>query len=905
MIDLRIVRLRLGAVVSVLTVLALVLPPTPGRADARGEARRHFQRGMELIQEGEVADGIDELRIAHAILPHPNVLYNIGRASLEIGRYDEAVEAWEGYLASGPDDEAEVRQLIAAVERRQQDQAEASQEAAAERSAAEAAAASAPTGPPVDVEAASEVAELTQESARILRRFRSPSIRRRAARLNELASELQVQVAEAERAAAEAAAARAAAAEAPAAPAPVGLAATPGGDGSAPEDGGGASGAQGMELLEEAVYDERVISASQVAESPLDAPNSTTVVTAQDIRLSGLVGMVPLGELLRRAAGVEVMTLGPAGTDVSIRGLNQRRSNKVLVLVDGRRVNLDFIGAPDWELVPVVAGDIERIEIIRGPASAVYGADAFSGVVNILTKETRQGGGFASAGVGTGDAIHVAGSVAAREGDVRFRVSGGYDRRDQWALEVGDDRADLTVVPANEDVALERAVFDVDASIDLSDDLTLEMGNGLAAAELIFYSVSRFRQSFGDNTLFNQAHASLSSDQGFYLRTYWSFFGIDVSQIQQPPAGVPTDTRIDSNVIDVDVGWTGTVELGVPQDISIGAGYEFKRIDWDWIGGTERQNHFNVFVQDVIRVHERFRVHVSARLDRHPLLDGLQFSPRAALVGRPTPNSSLRLMVARAFRSPTFLESYLELQNPTPVRAITAVGRGNENLDPERITSVELGYTSQDLDWLTLEANVYVNFVDDLILLAALNSFGLEDFASGGVGFDPAIGAFPVGELQFSNDPARVRQVGGELGARVNPVDGLDVYANYAVHDTTPVGDRAAASFLSDDRRTSRHKVNGGIQYRSPIGIDAAVDVHWVDDQRWAQQVSDPVTGVRFQSFPIRSYTLVNASLGYRLFDDHLELGLSGYDLLDQGRRQHPFGQPVGRRLMGRVTGRF
>ena len=134
----------------------------------------------------------------------------------------------------------------------------------------------------------------------------------------------------------------------------------------------------------EDIYQERVVSASRLAQSPLDAPNSTVVVTEQDIRLTGITN---LGELLRRVAGVELMTLTPGDSQLSIRGLNQRLSNKVLVLIDGRSVFLDFLAATLWTVIPIALEDIERIEVIRGPASALYGADAFSGVINILLKK--------------------------------------------------------------------------------------------------------------------------------------------------------------------------------------------------------------------------------------------------------------------------------------------------------------------------------------------------------------------------------------------------------------------------------------------------------------------------------------------------------------------------------------
>src|SRR4029077_8115275 len=91
-------------------------------------------------------------------------------------------------------------------------------------------------------------------------------------------------------------------------------------------------------LKTEEVFEETVVTASKAAQNPLDAPNSTSIITEQDIRLSGIT---KIPELLRRLAGVDIMETTSAQTEVSLRGFNQRLSNKVLVLVNGRSVYVD------------------------------------------------------------------------------------------------------------------------------------------------------------------------------------------------------------------------------------------------------------------------------------------------------------------------------------------------------------------------------------------------------------------------------------------------------------------------------------------------------------------------------------------------------------------------------------
>ncbi len=103
-------------------MVLLIVQATPAHADARAEARRHFQDGMTLIREGNYEEGTRQLSEAYRILPHPAVLFNIGRAFYDAGQYERAVEELERYLATEPADEAEVVRLIETARARMREQ---------------------------------------------------------------------------------------------------------------------------------------------------------------------------------------------------------------------------------------------------------------------------------------------------------------------------------------------------------------------------------------------------------------------------------------------------------------------------------------------------------------------------------------------------------------------------------------------------------------------------------------------------------------------------------------------------------------------------------------------------------------------------------------------------------------
>src|SRR5262249_35118592 len=149
-----------------------------------------------------------------------------------------------------------------------------------------------------------------------------------------------------------------------------------------------------------------------------------------------------------------------AQTEVSLRGFNQRLSNKVLVLVNGRSIYIDLIGATLWSTLTIGVEDIERIEVVRGPGSALYGADAFNGVVNIITKPPGDGPSGISVGYGEKDQTHGTVWATGRDKDVAFRLTAGYDFLPRWSREVPPGRQDVHLNNHDQDASSRTFRFD-------------------------------------------------------------------------------------------------------------------------------------------------------------------------------------------------------------------------------------------------------------------------------------------------------------------------------------------------------------------------------------------------------------------------------------------------------------
>jgi iron complex outermembrane receptor protein len=300
----------------------------------------------------------------------------------------------------------------------------------------------------------------------------------------------------------------------------------------------------------------------------------------------------------------------------------------------------------------------------------------------------------------------------------------------------------------------------------------------------------------------------------------------------------------------------------------------------------------------------------SGRLDYVPYLKQLIPSPRGSFIFKPTERQAVRVSGSTAFRSPTFLESYLDLpiQLSLPGAELVSASKRPDDPDfvvePEQIVTAEASYLNQQSDLFEFEVTAYYNRVTDFIILAEPRLTTLSNRADGIGGLNPETGRYTVGFGGWANQCDTYHVVGGELGGRVYPVEGLDVFANYALNISNQ--SRPEGCNVPEDERTSRHKVNAGVQVRTPAGVDGELTFHYQSAQKWAEQVAT-ATGIEVLQYPLPAYTLLNARIGYRFLDDHAEVSATVFNALagitsDEAPQMHPFGNRVGRRFMGFFT---
>lgn len=803
-------------------------------ADPKDDARRHFNSGLEYIANGDYDSGIAEFERAYEIIPHPVVLYNIARAYADVGEYEKAIEYFEMYLETEPVDRTEVEGYIRTLQSRLDSRPVVEDPVG--------------TDTPMGTATSEELAQL----------------RRHAEELSALAETL--------------AAREAAALEAGENP-DTGTPDTP--------DPGLESGdlELGGELVAD-LYSREVVTASRFGQDPLEAPAAVSVITSEDIELSGATS---IPDLLARVPGVDVMQLTAGYADVSVRGFNRRLSNKTLVLIDGRSVYLDFVGNSMLQALPVTLDEVDRIEIIRGPGSAIYGANAFAGVVNIITKTPGDLATQDVVSLTLGTKGQAQGSVMAsgREGDVGYRMSAGYEQLGRWAQEVDlDQQPQWGSDVQRQDLSLQGWRANGQLDFRLPRSAFASVSGGVNDSVVEFYSLGALRNFYLDQrTTYTRVDAGVGP---VYARVFYNRLDGTAGDWYYLKDGNKLVADVTSNVVDATVSGEWAFGQQDQHKLLVGLNYRYKDIAWGFIADDQVQHHFGGYIQEQSRFGP-ILLDGAIRVDRHPLLESPVPSPRLAVIANVSEGRVVRVNGGTAFRTPTFMESYAELYLPTGTDGVSARTVGDEALLPERILAVEAAYLDESAESWRAEVTVYGYQVDNLIDLGSVDSSALPQ-----QGYNPAVGAYLAGQSSFVNEAPIYRAGGGEVGGEYFGLPGLDLYANYAFEWIVTTDD----SGTSQVRATPRHKLNGGLTYRSPIGLDTGMHASWVDKTVWGIRSFDEAGQVQVTDTALAGRVILTNTLSYQATDS-IRLQVTAWNWLADvaaPQAQHPLGQPVGSR---------
>jgi len=514
----------------------------------------------------------------------------------------------------------------------------------------------------------------------------------------------------------------------------------------------------------------RVATASRKDQPLLRVPAAVTVIRGDDLRR---MGVRHLAEALRAVPGMQVARADANTWAVSARGFNSVVSNKLLVLVDGRSVYSPLHSGVFWEVQDTNLADIDRIEVIRGPGGALWGANAINGIVNVITRPaTQTPGGLLQAGAGTEEK---------RFALARYGFAGGEDAAVRvWANHFAHDDAALGSDPDHQDHDewfMSRGGVRLDARTGDRDRLfvTAEAYDG-ETREQTTHVLIPAAPTDPVSGAFNQ----WIDLRGGHLNVRWER---TLGERSHLAVKAYYDHTVHSTEIWEAVLHTGDVEILhrfrplAGHDLNWGVGYrhhigDFRgRFPLDVDEEDRRLDIASVFVEDeVTLVEDRLSLTLGSRVE-HNDFTGVEVQPNVRAAWTPDDRHMAWAAVTRAVRTPSVIDDDLRFaQQAIPGAPPTVVTLlGSDDFRSEELVAFEAGYRFRPHDLVSIDVAAFLNLYDDLRTQEPGAPFASND--------PPPPHA--VAPFVFDNKMAG-RTWGAELSAHVQPAAGWLLHLGYA-----------------------------------------------------------------------------------------------------------------------------
>jgi len=418
-----------------------------------------------------------------------------------------------------------------------------------------------------------------------------------------------------------------------------------------------------------------------------DAAAAIYVITREDIRPSGATS---IPEILRLAPNLQVARVDSSQYAITARGFNSTTANKLLVLIDGRSVYTPLFSGVFWDVQDVLLEDIERIEVISGPAGALWGANAVNGVINIITRHSRNttdalvdvGAGYDEYGAGV--------RYGARFGeDATYRIYAKGFSRDNTVTESGSSAHDswhkwqagfrTDWGKTGNEFTLQGDAYDGSTEQAVNDNKTIAGGNLLGRWSRTLQNGSAIQvQAYYDRT----------------RRIYPGTFGEDLYTY--------------------DIGVQHRFSLGTHHDVVWGGGYRLMRDEVTnsavlaFLPPSLRLGLANIFLQDSISLGERLQLTLGTKLESNSYT-GLEVQPSARLAWKLRDHALLWSAISRAVRTPSRLDRDFFVPSSAPF-----VLAGGPDFKSETVIAYEIGYRAQPVSQASFSISTFYNVYDNL-----------------------------------------------------------------------------------------------------------------------------------------------------------------------------------------------
>jgi outer membrane receptor protein involved in Fe transport len=637
------------------------------------------------------------------------------------------------------------------------------------------------------------------------------------------------------------------------------------------------------------VVDEVTITATRSERSVLDVPGNVTVIDRETIDRSG-VRHVP--ELLRREAGLFVTntTSNPEGYTVEARGFNNGGGNGsgMLVMVDGRRLNEPNTGVADWSLIPL--DQIERIEVVRGPASTAYGDHAMAGVIHIITRSGEDGlRAIARGETGTYDTDAGSLFVGGSEGPVSASLFIDGDKTHGYR-----ERGDFRSHQASADLQFrigDRATIGLSGGyasqvrqrpgVLTKEEMAADRRQEQPGSEDNFAKVRRrFLQALIEVAITEKVSVKLvpyyrqREDRSALSDPFSAFTGTQDTDVLGLTSQIQFDTTLFGRANRLMIG----ADL-MQEDSDFDSFFEFFGFGSTDTRTSSRRKSYGIFLENELNLTDDLLLSVGVRRDRAKyrgdsweravdfffgtttITEGkfepqhVAWSPRASLTYRITEPVSVYASYSRGFRFPNLNEAF----------GAFGISPG---LDTQKSDSYEVGFKVRT-KCLSLNAAAFYMDVDDEMIWNPYSR-------------NPLVPPFFFLGQNVNLD--RVRHRGFELSSTVQVTDWLEVYGSFTYDDTKITRDTDTLLEGNKSPITPRYRGTVGARAQLGFGFEAGVNANYVGGRFLANDLRNELERLpKFASY--------DARIGWRRqLTEHLEVLLEGSVLNFTNRRYTEFG---------------
>ena len=488
-----------------------------------------------------------------------------------------------------------------------------------------------------------------------------------------------------------------------------------------------------FDLSLEALMNIEIVSASKKAESSFKSPLSSSVLTRDEINASGAT---TIEEALRLFPGLLVREESNGNFDVHIRGNDNlppgnfsfySENSMSLIMIDGRPVYNYTIGGTFWESLPISIVDVERIEVVRGPATALYGPNAVTGAINIITKKPADdklislNGG---AQIGNKNTRIFDASVGASlfGGKFKIRASGNYEYRDRdqetyYAFARGE------YVPGDQVPDFLTGDIDPNGRTKKAKDRKgLNLFVDYMANENINFSLSGGTQESWAQTVFNETSATPLSNRetdSKYVNFVTNIHGLNAQvSYNTGTSNILAGTQSSNSTFDFDILATnveyniklGKLELrpginyqqGVYTDLPYGGGE-----DRGYLNAERKLSNLGYFLRLDYKPIEKLRLIAAIRNDHYNVPNDDYLTYQFIGTYNLSENHMVRALYSKANRGPFMVDSYLDYSTGNGFTSPAIDYIGNDSLNLPVMDMIEVGYRGLLSSKITMDIELF------------------------------------------------------------------------------------------------------------------------------------------------------------------------------------------------------